>query len=458
MKKDALIDALYGEIPFSSHMRRLLQCPEILRLKEIRMSNISFVNFPGFAESSRYEHSIGTAYLALKLSEHWELSRRDMYEFVIAALFHDVATPPFGHVTESVYRQEFGFDHEEMSAWIILGKASEFMKTRREPIFAGEAPKLRDVLKSLPEKIDPENIFHYVSGKGKFGRMIKGSVDLDNIDNVVRSVFHIGLPVDKALPIKLVQSFDMDSNGNISFRYENSFLLEEWLKVRQQLYTHLLLDTNDIARECMLRYAIEESIKLGILKEWHWRMTDVELVSYLNSPPKIETVEEKLSKEIRQIINSIRLAQGFREIGLYWIANPDFYQAFQENPLMHRVIEEDLSELLKARIVVYLVPDKTSRAIDDFTLVPVGPLMGQPKTADIGRSPTNLLVCVYSVQPTLVKRDKEGKPILADNRLQQKYSIRELKETVHKYLRDRVRYPEQVKIFNPGLLLAKMET
>jgi HD superfamily phosphohydrolase len=416
------------------------------------MSNISFLNFPGFAESTRYEHSIGTGYLALRLSEQWRLSPRDTYEFVIAALFHDVATPPFGHVTESVYKQEFGFDHEEMTAWIILGKASKFMKTSMEPIFAGEGPKLRSSLRSLPEKVDPENVFQYVSGKGKFGRMIKGSIDLDNIDNVVRSAFHVGLPVDKGLPFKLVDSFDIGSDGSIGFRYENSYLLQEWLNVRRQLYAHLLLDTCDLARECMLRYAIEEAVQLGLLKEWHWRMTDVELISFLTNVASIEAAEKKGFKEIARIINGMRLSHTLRELGLYWIVSPDFYRAFQENPVVHRSLEKDLTELLKARVIVYIVPDKTSRAIDDFKLTPRGPLLGQAKTADIGERPTNLLVCVYSVQPTLVKRDEQGKPILSDDHSQQKYNARELREIVLQYLRDRMGYPQYVSVFEPECL------
>ncbi len=452
--KNELIDTLYGSIPFNSHIRGLLECPELLRLKEVRMSNINFINFPGFSESSRYEHSIGTGYLALRLSKKWGLPQKDSYELVIAALFHDVATPAFGHVMESVYAKKFGFDHEEVTAWIILGKTSNFMKTPKEPIFAGEGPRLRYTLRTLPEKVDIGNIFDYVSGKGKFGRMIKGSVDLDNIDNVVRSALHIGLLVDKTLPIKLVESFDIDNNGSISFRYENSYLIQEWLRVRRDLYTHLLLNTYDLNRECMLRYAIEQAVRFGILKEWHWRMTDVELINYLSRSSVIETEHKKESEEISRVINQVRLCRRFRELGLYWIDDPDFNQTFRDNPALRETIENGLSTLFKARIVVYIVPDKTSRAVDNFILTPLGPLLGHARIADIGHSPTSLLVCIYSSQPTLVKRDQEGRPILAEDHSQQKYTTGEVREIVLTYLRERVGCPEHVKLFDSTLLMA----
>ena len=62
MNLKELIDPLNGIIPFTSYVRRLLQCPKLLRLEEIRMSSINFINFPAFSESTRYEHAIGTGY------------------------------------------------------------------------------------------------------------------------------------------------------------------------------------------------------------------------------------------------------------------------------------------------------------------------------------------------------------------------------------------------------------
>jgi HD superfamily phosphohydrolase len=451
-KKDELIDCLYGRISFSSNLRKLLYCPELLRLKEIRMSNISFLNFPGFAESSRYEHAIGTGYLALKLSEQWKLSQKDMYEFVIAALFHDVATPPFGHVTEAVYRQYFEFDHEEVTSWIILGKTSRFIKTPLEPIFAGEGPKLKKLLQSFPEIIDPNNICQYVLGKGKFGRMINGSIDLDNIDNVIRSVFHIGLDVDRELPIKIVESFEIDSNFNISFRSENNYLLKKWLTARSQLYAHLLLNTYDLKRECMLSYVIEKAVQDEVLKQTDWKMTDTELINFLTTIPT-ESVANIEIKEIKQTINDIRLSLGFREIGLFWITDTQFYKKSKRDNLMHQTIAKDLTNLFKSRIAVYIVPDKTSRVISDFSLTPIGPLLGDKETANLGESPNNLLICVYSVQPTLIKRDRKGMPILSNDRLQQKYSAKELLEIVLQYLQDKVGRPHHVDIFKPEHLL-----
>ena len=40
-----------------------------------------------------------------------------------------------------------------------------------------------------------ESILDAIKGRGDFRGLIAGSIDLDNIDNLVRIAFHIGIPV-----------------------------------------------------------------------------------------------------------------------------------------------------------------------------------------------------------------------------------------------------------------------
>lgn len=51
-----IYDRLYGEMKFPSIIQELLNCPGLLRLRDVRMANNQFIAFPSFASASRYEH------------------------------------------------------------------------------------------------------------------------------------------------------------------------------------------------------------------------------------------------------------------------------------------------------------------------------------------------------------------------------------------------------------------
>lgn len=455
MPFNELIDPIYGKIHLPAFISKLLLCPELLRLKEIRMSNINFFNFTGFSDSSRYEHAIGTAFLASEATKRWNIDQKDRLELITAALFHDVATPPFGHITEAVYKEKFNFDHEEETAKIILGKISDFRKTDIGPIYACEIPKLKEIYgKTINPKLDIRNVFSYIQGKGKFGKIIKGKIDLDNIDNVIRSAYHIGLQIDKNLPLNLATSFLYDESGNVSFKYHNSHLIKKWLEIRNNLYTHLLLNKVDLNRETMLKHAINNAVGLNIIKRTDWIWTDNELLSRLTDPERTKTGNYG---NVPELINRVRLGIYFKEIVLYWISDAEFYSRLKKENYLIDKIEKDLCELLKADIVINIVPDKRSRLIDNFGLVTEEPLFKKllPPNENIttfGEEPNNVLFCVYSVSPVLVKRDKQGKSLLDKNNKRIIYKLTELKVFILDYLKKYLVNPNNISIFNSKLI------
>lgn len=103
-----IFDRLYGEIKFPDIIQKLLDCPGLLRLRDVRMANNQFVMFPAFSNASRYEHSIGVCYLAGICAKSLDLSEKDTIELMMACLYHDVGTPPFAHAMEEVLQAEYG--------------------------------------------------------------------------------------------------------------------------------------------------------------------------------------------------------------------------------------------------------------------------------------------------------------------------------------------------------------
>lgn len=122
-----IFDRIYGKLSFPQIVQKLLNCPGLLRLREIRMSNIPFMNFPSFYFVNRFEHSLGVCFLAQLASEVLNLSESEKIEFMCACLYHDVATPPFAHATERIMSEYFGFDHEILLRNLLIGSTDACM-------------------------------------------------------------------------------------------------------------------------------------------------------------------------------------------------------------------------------------------------------------------------------------------------------------------------------------------
>ena len=59
-----VLDPLYGDVRFSEAISELLRTPIVQRLRHVRLSNIDSTAMPGIAGITRYEHSLGVAFLA----------------------------------------------------------------------------------------------------------------------------------------------------------------------------------------------------------------------------------------------------------------------------------------------------------------------------------------------------------------------------------------------------------
>lgn len=110
-------DALYGKIEFSPLVYKCMLSPEVQRLREVRLCNINSLCITGSSNTNRFEHSVGTAYLAAinieaAVQKHLKLTKKEKETFIIAALLHDVANGPFGHSYEYIMEKK-GFIPEQ---------------------------------------------------------------------------------------------------------------------------------------------------------------------------------------------------------------------------------------------------------------------------------------------------------------------------------------------------------
>ncbi len=284
-KNRYIFDALYGAIKLPNFIWDVLSTPELQRLREIRLCNINSLCLTGGANVNRFEHAIGTCYLALKCQESWLLKKsiteNEKRSFLIAALFHDVANAAFGHSIEDIE----GYKPESSFFEIISGRqGDEFIskKTRAESIFFGLTGTLYEVLtkKLKLSQHELNAVSDSIQGKGAFGPLISNHIDLDNLDNVYRLAYHIGLIKERETPIKIAQALTVE-NRELVIEKESIPLLNNWFKTRKLLYNFLLLNPDEFSGKAMLTEAIENAKERSMLP-FRWFDTDYELLKKIS--------------------------------------------------------------------------------------------------------------------------------------------------------------------------------
>ena len=316
-----IFDRLYGDIKFPEIILDLLNCPGLLRLKEVRMANNPFVAFPAFATASRYEHSIGVCYLAGICGDALGLNEMDKMELMIAGLYHDVGTPPFAHAMEEVLQAKFGFDHETNLKNLIIGTTGRFDGEFAQ-IFQGEGLKLRSVCQNGAARklgIDLYRIADLSVGNpnDKLSPLINGNgMDLDNIDNIFRASSAMGLISYNSGEIakQLARAFVLKED---ELFYDGGHLNEihEWQRVRDVQYSAIFDSIDDFAYQTMIKKALRlllEDDSLVSLDESAWRLTDSSMTyEYLLKHAKSA-----------QIMQRVVLCRPYECLGILYVEGP----------------------------------------------------------------------------------------------------------------------------------------
>lgn len=181
---------------------------------------------------------------------------------------------------------------------------------------------------------DLKAINEIVSGKGKFGPLINSTMDLDNIDNVFRLAYHIGIVKSGEVPLKLAKSLYTE-NGKLKVRTDALPFIKEWYKVRKKLYSLLLLNPEEFSAKCMLTEAIELA-KIKDIHPFNWYNVDYEIIKKLY----------KCSSDIAIIISRLMKGDLYGCVGIFSTGNTDKYNNFI-NTSKRREFENDLTKLIR---------------------------------------------------------------------------------------------------------------
>lgn len=265
-----LVDPLYGAFELPEYLWELLLTPEVRRLSQVRLLNTPSPTLAAIGEMRRFSHTIGVMRLGLlsPLARYSEAERR---AFWAVCLLHDVGTPPFAHLFEyQLQDNDSSWDHEQVGVRVLNRNASPENSSLQ--IYSGLPAQFGQTAALF--EVDTELIRDIVEKRHALSALLFGSLDLDNLDNVVRMAWALGMAPDGSIASDLAGKLAITSDGTLSLPRSAEFRVAEWLSLRSRVYTTLNYDTVAIALQAALSVAISRALACGDLTRDDWNLTD----------------------------------------------------------------------------------------------------------------------------------------------------------------------------------------
>lgn len=301
--KLAFQDLLYGRIELPGWLDEFIRLPEFVRLRGVRLSNVDSIEFKDLSGPTRWEHGIATAYLASITAARRNLSPKQGTELILASLLHDVATPPFAHTAEYVLTD---FDHE-LETQRLLSASRRGDSSPELPVFAASLPAFQRACERLRRKsritVDPDEVARMVTGDGELGFLVSGTLDLDNADNVVRGCAHLGIEVDKHVPLRIAEWLSTRDGPPLELDQIEEPAVQAWVSYRSEYYSRFF-DAGDaeLGRQAYLQHLMRRALDAGLPRRvliWNTEEGLLESISRLHeefTPARRWPLRELLSR------------------------------------------------------------------------------------------------------------------------------------------------------------------
>jgi HD superfamily phosphohydrolase len=185
-------DPVHGYVEVEDFALALLDSQALQRLRYIRQLGFSYLVYPG-ANHTRFEHSLGTMFLADVASRRFGLSDDERTLVVAAALLHDIGHGPFSHASEPLMEELLHCTHDEIDE-IVEEKAGDLLRA---------------------SAIDPAELCAVVKGKHSLSGIIHGDLDVDRMDYLLRDAYYTGAPYGSVDAQRLIRHLIRTDAGTV---------------------------------------------------------------------------------------------------------------------------------------------------------------------------------------------------------------------------------------------------
>lgn len=191
-----------------------------------------------------------------------------------SVLLHDIGTPPFGHLFEYHLRESAGWNHEDVIESVLWGHHAR--ENTAHQFFAGRVIEFRKAAER--ESISVSLIQEIVGKRHCLSGLLFGSLDLDNLDNVARMTWALGMSGGREMATSLASRMTVRDDGQVDLANEHVGLVREWMRLRRAAYEVLVFDPATVAAQAVLSWAIGRALAAGIVGPDDWVLTDEELL------------------------------------------------------------------------------------------------------------------------------------------------------------------------------------
>lgn len=300
-----IINDIWGRIKIEDKYEQIINSNEFISLKNKTQLGL---NCSSNATHTRYQHSIGTYFLACRLievckskfSEILNITKEDEEAIKCMALVHDIGHGCFSHVSEKYLNGT----HEDRTELILLDKDSEIHKAIISSL--GEKVlnktiyllKLKEIIKEKGEVDNGKDLMLII------GKLLSGGIDIDRIDYILRDSKNVvGENNDFSAILDSIDLECIDGSLEVVFDQEAEFRISNFFNKRFELYDTIYFDSNTLLIEKVFGKFLERTgIKLS------WETTEVEMNNIfreqLNS-------SDSIIKRYASILNSRKLDNSF---------------------------------------------------------------------------------------------------------------------------------------------------
>lgn len=266
-------DPIHGFIGLSDIETKIINSEIYQKLRRIKQLSGGHFVYPT-AEHTRFGHCIGVMYVAgltgRRLLKQLELGDDVLQEVRIAGLLHDVGHGPFSHVFEEALIEKRGWNHEDVTEWMILKS------------------ELADILED--NGVSKKRIADLVRGRRRTKKdavvsaIVAGQVDADKMDYLIRDSFYCGVNYGLIDIHRLINSLEFTKDYQMQFDIAARGALEAFLVARYEMFLNVYYHKTVRSVEIMLVKLINAADSvLGLTSfrtpEEFLRLDDMSLVS-----------------------------------------------------------------------------------------------------------------------------------------------------------------------------------
>src|SRR6266700_1848439 len=346
-------DSLYDLIPLGPREEKLIGTAPFLRLQKIKQLGFVYRIWPG-ATHTRYEHSLGCYYLAVRALRSllqrgddgglFGISISSVQTLIVAALLHDIGHYPFSHTVE-----ELGYPivlHEKVGRSIIENSEIATILERDYHLSPERVADFIDPPKTKALPADDELLSHLLSG----------ALDVDKLDYLPRDARACNVPYGGVDVARLQGSLRVHPNVHgqrrIVVTHKGISPLHSLLHARQEMFDNIYWHHTSRAFQVMLMRAVQEALLAGTLQASQLvGLDDASLLSLLKeicmpASTRVLTEDLQLRRPYKGVVEISRMAGRLfnRLDALYWNAHRRRHIEQALSAELSRVLEMEIAD------------------------------------------------------------------------------------------------------------------